>query len=116
MVKHISKRPRPLTERQKEQIRIARQGPSESDMAKTLKSKAECDLVRDDLNAVMADLKQFRESAGMSLTDLQDLTGISKGALSRLENGLGNPTLATVQRIAKTLGVDITIHVSSPVK
>ena len=112
MVKHTSKRPRPLTDRQKEQIRIARRGPSSSDIAKALQAKEAYQCVREDLNAVMSDLKQVRESSGQSLSDMESRTGISRGALSRLENGLGNPTLATVQRIARALGVDVRIQVT----
>jgi DNA-binding Xre family transcriptional regulator len=53
-------------------------------------------------------LKQEREKAGLSLTDLAERTGIDKAYLSRLENGQQeNTTLETLYRYAAALGKEI---------
>jgi len=50
-------------------------------------------------------VKQAREDAGMALAKVEELTGIDKTAISRLENGRQmNPTLETLARIALALG------------
>src|SRR6266481_993686 len=46
-------------------------------------------------------LKSERESQGISLTELQNRTGINRAALCRLENLVdANPTVGTLDRIA----------------
>ncbi|HEY7309737.1 MAG TPA: helix-turn-helix transcriptional regulator [Gemmataceae bacterium] len=51
-------------------------------------------------------LKQARESAGLSLADVADRSGIDKAALSRIESGQHmNPTVSTLCRYAHALGV-----------
>jgi len=40
---------------------------------------------------------------GKSLTILSKETGISKGNLSKIDNGIGNPCLETMNKIAKSL-------------
>jgi DNA-binding Xre family transcriptional regulator len=51
-----------------------------------------------------ARIKARREQLQLSLTDLASRSGIDKAALSRLENGLvGNPTIGTLERIARSL-------------
>jgi ribosome-binding protein aMBF1 (putative translation factor) len=57
----------------------------------------------DHLREFLASLKRARESLGLSLSDLAERTGIDKAALSRLENGLQNPTLATIARYVRAL-------------
>jgi DNA-binding XRE family transcriptional regulator len=50
-------------------------------------------------------LRQCREQAGLSLSDVADRSGIDKAALSRLENGFYcNPTINTLARYAKAIG------------
>jgi DNA-binding Xre family transcriptional regulator len=57
------------------------------------------------IHRVMASLKKERECQGLTLADLSKRTGIDQGALSKLETGAhGNPTLATLYRIALALG------------
>lgn len=51
-------------------------------------------------------LKQVREEKNMSLQRLSQLTGMSKGHLSRIENGETMPTILTIERIAIALKVD----------
>lgn len=55
-------------------------------------------------------LKSERRSQGVTLQELEDRTGISRGALSRLENDPApNPTVRTLQRIANALGKSIVV-------
>jgi len=60
-------------------------------------------------------LKAEREAQSVSLSELQRRTGISKSALSRLENDPNpNPTMSTLLRIAEALGREINITITSP--
>jgi hypothetical protein len=57
------------------------------------------------IHQVMGSLKKERERQGLTLADLSKHSGIDQGALSKLETGThGNPTLATLYRIALALG------------
>ena len=51
-------------------------------------------------------LKQVREEKGITLQKLSELTRMSKGHLSRIENGETMPTILTIERIAVALKVD----------
>jgi transcriptional regulator with XRE-family HTH domain len=48
-------------------------------------------------------IRRMREARRMSASELARKAGISKGTLSTLEAGLGNPTLETLSAIAVTL-------------
>lgn len=59
----------------------------------------------DQLQTLVQQLKTARESKGMSLADLTDLTGMDRSALSKLETGLrANPTVETIVRYADAVG------------
>lgn len=61
-----------------------------------------------DLCALLGKLKKHRERQGLSLADVSQRSGIDRGALSRLENGVYvNPTLSTLHRYAEAIGADI---------
>ena len=55
----------------------------------------------------LARIRVERERLGMSLADVSDRTGIDRTALSKLERGQGNPTLATLNRVAAALGMRV---------
>ena len=58
-----------------------------------------------DLAEVFSELKKAREAQGLSLSDVQDRTGIDRSALSKLETGYReNYTLETVLRYAEAIG------------
>jgi transcriptional regulator with XRE-family HTH domain len=60
-------------------------------------------------------LRAERERLGLSLSEVSELCGIEKGALSRLENGLNaNPTLDTLRRYAQALGKAIGLRLADP--
>ncbi|MDH4573784.1 helix-turn-helix domain-containing protein [Salinicola acroporae] len=50
-------------------------------------------------------LQALRQAQGLSLTQLAAQAEIAKSNLSRLEQGIGNPTIDTLWRLAKQLGV-----------
>ena len=52
-------------------------------------------------------IKEIRENKGISLQELSKLTGFSSAILSQIENHLESPSLGTLFKIAKALGVDI---------
>jgi len=59
----------------------------------------------DQLQELLAHLKAAREAKGLSLTDLTDLTGMDRSALSKLETGQrANPTVETLVRYAEAVG------------
>ena len=61
---------------------------------------------------VVARLKQARVELKISLNELAQRTGIDKGTISKLENGIfDNPTIGTIQRYAKAIGKGIVIGV-----
>jgi transcriptional regulator with XRE-family HTH domain len=58
-------------------------------------------------------LRAEREQHGLSLSEVSELCGIEKGALSRLENGLNaNPTLDTLRRWAQALGKAVSLRLA----
>lgn len=58
--------------------------------------------------ALAGNVRRLRLARGMSLRDLADATGSSKGLLSQVERGLANPTLGVLTRISEAL--DVTLH------
>ena len=53
-------------------------------------------------------VKAYRINKNISLSELSDRSGVSKGMLSQVENGTVNPTIATAWKIANALG--FTLH------
>ena len=50
-------------------------------------------------------LKKIRTQKKMSQGDIARNLGVDKGYISNIENGKKNPTLATIDKLAKVLGV-----------
>jgi DNA-binding Xre family transcriptional regulator len=60
------------------------------------------------LHHILALLKRERERQKLTLAQLEERTGISQAALSRLETGkAANPTLDTIYRISAALGKEV---------
>ena len=56
-------------------------------------------------------LRDAREVAGLSLTQLAQRTGITRQAISRIESGANhNPTVSTIVRLAEALDKEWVIH------
>ena len=59
----------------------------------------------DQLGELLTQLKVAREERGLSLSDLTDLTGMDRSAISKLETGQRpNPTIETLVRYAEAVG------------
>lgn len=62
----------------------------------------------DSARNVVSRLKQERERRGLSLADMLKRTGMSREALSRLENDRApNPTVRTLARYAAAVGLEL---------
>lgn len=51
-------------------------------------------------------MQRIRLEKGMSQGDISRKIGMDRGSVSNIENGKRNPTLSTVEKIAKVLGVN----------
>ncbi|MBQ9198962.1 MAG: helix-turn-helix transcriptional regulator [Lachnospiraceae bacterium] len=60
--------------------------------------------------AVMQALIDARKESGMTQKELSVATGISQADISRLEHGTGNPSIKTLQRIAKAFHMALKIE------
>ena len=59
-------------------------------------------------------LKKERQAQGLSLAEMQDRTGMSRSAISRLENDdSANPTIETLTRYAEALGKQLAITLTN---
>lgn len=68
------------------------------------------DAVTAELREAFRILKKERQAQGLSLADMQERTGMSRSAISRLENDeSANPTLETLSRYAEALGKQLAI-------
>ena len=50
-----------------------------------------------------------RENANITQKELAEKTGIYQADISKLERGLGNPSLSTLKRLADGLGMELKI-------
>ncbi|MFD0635898.1 helix-turn-helix domain-containing protein [Catenulispora yoronensis] len=72
------------------------------------------------------EVRRRRRLAGLTMQGLADAAGLSRRGLSQIEQGDGNPSLVTVDKIARALGTDFAglvtqcgqdpLHVSEPVE
>lgn len=53
-------------------------------------------------------IREYRQQLGLSGSQLADASGLSKGMLSKLENGQVSPSLATLVRLSGALQVPVT--------
>ena len=61
---------------------------------------------------VGTELEHARHEAGLTQLELAHRSGIQQAAISKLERGLGNPTLALIEALAHCLGVTLDITAS----
>ena len=52
-------------------------------------------------------LKRIRNKKGISQGDIARDLEVSRGFISTIENGKTNPTLATIAKLAKAVGVSV---------
>ena len=73
--------------------------------------QARCEARRQQLAAIMKELKTAREAKGL-LADIYKRTGMDRSALSKLENVTNeNPTIDTLLRYAEVVGKRLQIQV-----
>ena len=67
----------------------------------------------DQLHELLVQLKAAREAKGLSLSDLTELTGMDRSALSKLETGQrANPTVETLVRYAEAVGKRLVVSLA----
>jgi transcriptional regulator with XRE-family HTH domain len=59
-------------------------------------------------------LSARRQTLGIDQRTLAEIAGISVHALSNLECGIGNPTLAVITQVATALGLELTVQLRTP--
>ena len=52
-------------------------------------------------------LKRIRTVKGITQGDIVRKLGLGRGFISNIENGKANPTLSTITKIAKAIGVSV---------
>ncbi|MFA5780612.1 MAG: helix-turn-helix transcriptional regulator [Elusimicrobiota bacterium] len=52
-------------------------------------------------------LKRIRTEKGLSQGDIMKTLGMPKSFISNIENGKTNPTLSTITKLAKAMGVSV---------
>ncbi|MBR5116813.1 MAG: helix-turn-helix domain-containing protein [Lachnospiraceae bacterium] len=55
-----------------------------------------------------------RAKSGLSQKQLAELTGIDQSDLSKIERGVSNPSVSTMERIASALGGSLSISIQFP--
>jgi hypothetical protein len=86
-------------------------GPERSAIsARARKAKSALDAARVELARAAELLRLEREGQGLSLSDMQQRSGLGRAAICRLENLVdANPTVGTLDRIAEALGKRLVI-------
>jgi len=65
-------------------------------------------MARLDEKGIIAKIQNLRKSKHVTLGELAERTGLTKGYLSQIENSSKTPPFSTLDKIAYALGVDIT--------
>ena len=63
--------------------------------------------------SVLEEARSYRDLLrlqGITQKELSERTGIAQGDISKLENGNGNPSLKTLQRLARAMGMHLKIE------
>lgn len=64
----------------------------------------------DDEYQIIQNIVEARLAAHMTQMQLSELTGITQSDISKIENGNGNPSLKTLQKIAHAFGKKLKIE------
>lgn len=66
-----------------------------------------------DINIGIADaLMKARAESGLTQNELSLASGINQADISKLERGIGNPSLKTLNRLARAMGKTLKIDIS----
>lgn len=60
--------------------------------------------------AIIQAIIDARNSSGLTQKELSERTGIAQSDISKLENGNANPSINTLQRLAKGMGMRLKIE------
>lgn len=71
--------------------------------------RAEYDALEPEFSLMQA-MIDARKSSGLTQKQLSERTGIAQSDISKLESGNGNPSLRTLERLAKGMGMRIQIE------
>lgn len=71
--------------------------------------RAEYDALEPEFSLMQA-MIDARKSSGLTQKQLSERTGIAQADISRLESGNGNPSLRTLERLAKGMGMHVKIE------
>lgn len=63
------------------------------------------------LHEIIRIVKERRESLQVTQEALAELSGVALRTLKQFEGGKGNPTLATLEKLADVLGLKITMTI-----
>ena len=63
------------------------------------------------LDDIISTLRDRRAVLGVTQEELAEMSGVGLRTLKQIESGKGNPTLATLQKLADVLGMEITLRV-----
>lgn len=58
--------------------------------------------------AIGQEVRSFRQKLQLTVSELAQSAGLSTGMLSKIENGLTSPSLATLRSLSQALGVPVT--------
>lgn len=62
----------------------------------------------ENISLILADeLLKARDISGMTQKQLADRTGIYQADISKIERGIGNPSISTLKRLADGMGMDL---------
>lgn len=61
--------------------------------------------MHEDAKKLGLNLKKIRLSKGIKQVEIARTLGVDRSFVSNIENGKTNPTLSTISKLAKTLGV-----------
>jgi transcriptional regulator with XRE-family HTH domain len=71
--------------------------------------RAEYDALEPEFAIVRA-MIEARKNSGLTQKQLSEKTGIDQSDISRIESGDGNPTLATLKRLAAGMGMTLKLE------
>ena len=71
--------------------------------------KAEWDAVEPEYAIVQA-IIDARKRSGLTQKELSDRSGINQADISRIERGVGNPSLRTIKRLASSMGMTVKLE------
>ena len=68
------------------------------------------------LECIAENVRRQRSAKGLTQSQLADMIGVTRPRISQIESGRGDPSVGTIERVAKALGVDpaaLMLHVET---